>query len=88
MEISDKGTLKYGLLLGAVSVHVLILSIWSGFAITKAMGCFTLLDCKLVGQSVVAEGIKSLSLHLGTYPQSNASGLKRLAWLYGFAGQF
>lgn len=50
-------------------VHVL--SKWScnsGFAITKDVGYFTLLDCKLLGQSVVAEGIKSLSIHLGTYP--------------------
>lgn len=60
----------------------------SGFAVIKNIGYFTLLDCKLVGQSVVAERIKSLSFHLGTYPRSNASGLKRLAWLWGFAGQF
>lgn len=60
----------------------------SAFVIMKDMGYFTLLDCKLVCQAVVAERIKSLSFHLGTYPRSNASGLKRLAWLCGFAGQF
>lgn len=58
----------------------------SGFTITKDMGYFTLLDCKLVGQSVVAEGINSSFFHLGIYPRSNASGLKRLAWLCGFVG--
>lgn len=40
----------------------------SGFAVTKDMGYFTLLGGKLVGQSVIAEGIKPSSFHLGTYP--------------------